>query len=136
MSVTGPVSGLPNTGDPSAGVPGQYPDSDQSLLYPPVDPSSTQRIAQMARLRLRDLPRPFVARQVCSGVAWRFELPVENIDRNQLQVVLTDTTTSGTSQQYPNRDFVMDEHGGIITFQIAPNQGLLLVVQGTYYRDL
>jgi hypothetical protein len=136
MSMTGPVSGLPNTADPTAGVPGQYPDSDQSLLYPPVDPGSTQRIAQMARLRLRDLPRPFVARQVCSGVAWRFELPVENIDRNTVQAVLSDTTAGGTTAQVMNRDYIMDDHGGVLTFQVAPTQGLLLVVQGTYYRDL
>jgi hypothetical protein len=136
MTMTGPVSGLPNPNDPTAGVPGQFPDSDQSLLYPPINPKSTQRIGQMARLRLRDLPRPFIARQVCSGVAWRFELPVSNIDRNTVQAVLTDTTAGGTTQQRVNLDFLLDDHGGIMTFQVAPVQGLLLVVQGTYFRDL
>jgi hypothetical protein len=132
--VTGP-SGLPNPYDITAGTPGQYPDSDQSLAYPPVNPSSTQRIAQMARLRLRDLPRPFVCRQTCSGVAWRFELPVENIDRNTLQVVLTDTTPAGTTTPIINQDFFFDDHGGVLTFNVAPAQGQLMVAQGTYYRD-
>lgn len=136
MSITGPVSGLPNPYDITAGQPGQYPDTDQGLVYPPVNPSSTQRIAQMARLRLRDLPRPFIARQICSGVAWRFELPVINIDRNGLQVVLTDTTDAGTIPQVIDRDFIFDDHGGVLTFQSAPDQGLLLMAQGTYYRDM
>ena len=135
MSVTGPVSGLPNPYDITAGQPGQYPDTDQGLLYPPVDPSSTQRIAQMARLRLRDLPRPFLARQTTSGVAWRFELPVENVQADALQVVLTDTTSNGTVSQVQGQDYVLDAHGGIVTFRAAPGQGLLMVAQGTYYRD-
>lgn len=132
--VTGP-SGLPNPYDVTAGNPGEYPDTDQAMPYPPVNPQSTQRIAQMARLRLRDLPRPFLCRQSCSGVAWRFELPVTNIDRNTIQVVLTDTTTSGTTSPVLNQDYFMDDHGGILTFQDAPGQGLLMVAQGTYYRD-
>jgi hypothetical protein len=133
--MTGPVSGLPNPYDVTAGQPGQYPDTDQTLLYPPVNPSSTQRIAQMTRLRLRDLPRPFLVRQTCSGVAWRFELPVENIERASLQVVLTDTTPVGTQSQVIDQDFFLDDHGGIITFQQAPAQGILVVAQGTFYRD-
>lgn len=136
MSIVSGPSGLPNTTDPTAGQPGQYPDSDQAGLYPPVNPSSTQRIAQMARLRLRDFPRPFIARQVCTGVAWRFELPVQNIDRNGLAVVLTDTTAANTTSQVLGKDFIMDDHGGVITFQVAPAQGLMVVAQGTYYRDL
>lgn len=134
MSLPGP-SGLPNPYDVTAGHPGQYPNTDQSLTYPPVNPSSTQRIAQMARLHLRDLPRPFVARQVCSGVAWRFELPVENVDRNTVQVVLTDTTAGGTVTSILDQDYVLDDHGGIITFQQAPSQNILMVAQGIYYRD-
>jgi hypothetical protein len=134
MPLPGP-SGLPNPYDTTAGHPGQYPNSDQSLLYPPVNPMSTQRVAQMARLHLRDLPRPFVARQVCSGVAWRFELPIENVDRNTIQVVLTDTTAGGTVAAILDQDYVLDDHGGIITFQQAPGQNLLMVAQGTFYRD-
>lgn len=133
--MTGPVSGLPNPYDVTAGQPGQYPDADQNLLYPPVNPSSTQRIAQMTRLRLRDLPRPFLVRQTCSGVAWRFELPVENIERGSVQVVLTDTTAQGTRALVIDHDFTLDDHGGILTFVEAPAQGLLLVAQGTFYRD-
>ena len=136
MSVTGPVSGLPNPYDVTAGTPGQYPDTDQGLPYPPVNPSSTQRIAQMARLRLRDLPRPFIARQTCSGVAFRFELPVENVSAPNLQVVLTDTTAGGTTSLNLGFDFVLDEHGGVLVFSNAPAAGILLVAQGTYYRDL
>src|SRR5262252_1557396 len=130
------VSGLPNPYDITAGTPGQYPDTDQGLPYPPVNPSSTQRIAQMARLRLRDLPRPFIARQTCSGVAFRFELPVENVSAPNLQVVLTDTTTAGTTSLNLGFDFVLDEHGGVLVFSSAPAAGTLLVAQGTYYRDL
>jgi hypothetical protein len=133
--MTGPVSGLPNPYDVTAGQPGQYPDTDQALFYPPVNPQSTQRIAQMARLRLRDLPRPFLCRQTCSGVAWRFELPVTNVERPSLQVVLTDTTSEGTKTQVIDTDFFMDDHGGVLTFQTAPAQGLLMVAQGTFYRD-
>jgi len=133
--MTGPVSGLPNPYDITAGQPGQYPDTDQGLPYPPVDPSSTQRIAQMARLRLRDLPRPFICRQVCSGVAWRFELPVENVSAANLQVALTDTTPGGTTSPVLGTDFVLDEHGGVLVFTEAPKQGLLMMAQGTYYRD-
>jgi len=136
VSLTGPVSGLPNPYDITAGTPGQYPDSDQGQLYPPVNPSSTQRIAQMARLRLRDLPRPFICRQTCSGVAWRFELPVENIQRDALQVVLTDTTEGGTTACAVDQQFLLDDHGGILTFREAPATGMLMVAQGTYYRDL
>lgn len=136
MSLTGPVSGLPNPYDITAGQPGQYPDSDQGLLYPPVNPSSTQRIAQMTRLRLRDFPRPFIARQTCTGAAWRFELPVINIDRASLQVVITDTTAGGTTGLTLGSDYVLDDHGGILTFQEAPGQGMLMVATGTYYRDL
>lgn len=135
MSLTGPVSGLPNPYDVTAGQPGQYPDTDQGLRYPPVNAQSTQRIAQMTRLRLRDLPRPFICRQTCSGVAWRFELPIENIERPSLQVVLTDTTGGGTRAQVVDHDFFLDDHGGILTFTTAPPQGLLLVAQGTFYRD-
>lgn len=136
MSVTGPVSGLPNPYDITAGQPGQYPDTDQALVYPPVNPSSTQRIAQMARLRLRDLPRPFICRQTTSGVAWRFELPVENIHRQTIQIALTDTTAGGTTSPALNVDYFLDDHGGIVVFNEAPAQGLLMVAQGTYYRDL
>jgi hypothetical protein len=132
--VTGP-SGLPNPYDITAGQPGQYPDTDQAQLYPPVNQQSTQRIAQMARLRLRDLPRPFLARQICSGVAWRFELPVENIQRDSLQVVLTDTTAGGTTGLTLGTDYMLDDHGGIVTFNAAPTSGLLMVAQGTYFRD-
>lgn len=135
MSLTGPVSGLPNPYDVTAGNPGRYPDNDQALVYPPVDPPSTQRIAQMARLRLRDFPRPFICRQTCSGVAWRFELPVENVHRTSLQVALTDTTDGGTTSPVLNSDYFLDDHGGIIVFNEAPAQGLLMVAQGTYYRD-
>src|SRR5262252_11185520 len=99
------VSGLPNPYDITAGQPGQYPDTDQALVYPPVDPSSTQRIAQMARLRLRDLPRPFICRQTCSGVAWRFELPVINIERMSLQVAITDTSQGNTQTPVLGSDF-------------------------------
>jgi hypothetical protein len=130
-----PVSGLPNPYDITAGQPGQYPDTDQGLPYPPVDPSSTQRIAQMARLRLRDLPRPFLCRQTCSGAAWRFELPVENVSAPNLQVVLTDTTQGGTTALVLGTDYVLDEHGGSLVFSKAPPGGLLMVAQGTYYRD-
>lgn len=133
--MTGPVSGLPNPYDVTAGQPGQYPDTDQGLRYPPVNPSSSQRVAQMARLRLRDLPRPFLARQTCSGVAWRFELPIENVQRDSLQVVLTDTTATGTRSPVIDQDFFLDDHGGVLTFQQAPAQGLLMVAQGTFYRD-
>lgn len=133
--MTGPVSGLPNPYDITAGTPGQYPDTDQGLPYPPVNPSSTQRIAQMARLRLRDLPRPFICRQTCSGVAFRFELPVENVSAPTLQVVLTDTTVGGTTQANLGYDFVLDEHGGVLVFTKAPAAGILMVAQGTYYRD-
>jgi len=136
VSVTGPVSGLPNPYDITAGQPGQYPDTDQALVYPPVDPSSTQRIAQMARLRLRDLPRPFICRQTCSGVAWRFELPVINIERMSLQVAITDTSQGNTQTPVLGSDFFIDEHGGILIFNEAPGQGLLMVAQGMYYRDL
>ena len=135
MSIVGPVSGLPNPYDVTAGQPGQYPDSDQALVYPPVNPQSTQRIAQMTRLRLRDLPRPFLVRQTTSGVAWRFELPVENIQRDTLQVVLTDTTAGGTSALVLDQDFFLDDHGGVLTFAMAPPQGMLIVAQGTFYRD-
>jgi len=90
----------------------------------------------MARLRLRDLPRPFIARQTCSGVAFRFELPVENVSAPNLQVVLTDTTTAGTTSLNLGFDFVLDEHGGVLVFSSAPAAGTLLVAQGTYYRDL
>jgi hypothetical protein len=128
-------SGLPNPYDVTAGQPGEYPDTDQTLVYPPVNPQSTQRIAQMARLRLRDFPRPFICRQICSGVAWRFELPIENIDRSTIQVVLTDTTAPGTSTPVLGTDFILDDHGGVITFQMAPPANLLMVAQGTYYRD-
>ena len=132
--VTGP-SGLPNPYDITAGQPGQYPDSDQSLLYPPVNPQSTQRIAQMARLRLRDLPRPFMARQICSGVAWRFELPVENIDRDSL---------GGPHRHHRSGHHPPAAGPGLRPgrpwrhphLQHAPTQGLLMVAQGTYYRDL
>ena len=134
MSMIPSASGLPNPYDITAGHPGNYPDSDQRQMYPPVNPSSTQRIAQMARLRLRDLPRPFLARQVCSGVAWRFELPVENID--SMAVVLTDTTEAGTTNVTPGQDFQADDRGGILTFTQAPAQGLLMLASGTYYRDL
>lgn len=134
--MTGPVSGLPNPYDITAGVPGQYPDTDQGLPYPPVSPPSTQRIAQMARLRLRDLPRPFICRQTCSGTAWRFELPVDNVSAPNLQVVLTDTTAGGTTSLVLGTDFMLDEHGGVLVFSAAPGQGLLMVAQGTYYRDL
>jgi len=134
--MTGPVSGLPNPTDTTAGQPGQYPDTDQGLPYPPVDPSSTQRIAQMARLRLRDLPRPFICRQTCSGVAFRFELPIENVSSPNLQVVLTDTTAGGTTQAVLGTDFILDEHGGVLVFANAPSVGILMVAQGTYYRDL
>lgn len=134
--MTGPVSGLPNPYDITAGQPGQYPDTDQGLPYPPVNPASTQRIAQMARLRLRDLPRPFICRQTCSGVAFRFELPVENVSSPNLQVVLTDTTAGGTTQANLGFDFILDEHGGVLVFTQAPAAGMLLVAQGTYYRDL
>ena len=133
--MTGPVSGLPNPYDVTAGQPGEFPDTDQSLLYPPVNPQSTQRIAQMTRLRLRDLPRPFVCRQTCSGTAWRFELPVENVERASLQVVLTDTTAGGTQGLVVDRDFMLDDHGGILTMQAAPQAGLLLIAQGTFFRD-
>ena len=129
------VSGLPNPYDITAGTPGQYPDTDQGLPYPPVNPSSTQRIAQMARLRLRDLPRPFLARQTCSGAAWRFELPVENVSAPNLQVVLTDTSQGGTTALVLGTDYVLDEHGGTLVFNTAPPGGLLMVAQGTYYRD-
>jgi hypothetical protein len=129
------TSGLPNPYDVTAGQPGQYPDSDQTLSYPPVDPQSTQRIAQMTRLRLRDLPRPFLVRQTCSGAAWRFELPIENVERDSLQVVLTDTTSQGTVGLTVDQDFYLDDHGGVMTFTQAPPQGLLLVAQGTFYRD-
>jgi hypothetical protein len=129
------TSGLPNPYDVTAGQPGQYPDADQALLYPPVNPQSTQRIAQMTRLRLRDLPRPFLVRQTCSGVAWRFELPVENIQRANFQVVLTDTTAGGTRSQVIDQDFFLDDHGGTLTFAQAPAQGILIVAQGTFYRD-
>ena len=132
--VTGP-SGLPNPYDVTAGQAGQYPNSDQSLVYPPVNPQSTQRIAQMARLRLRDFPRPFICRQTCSGVAWRFELPVENIDRGSLQIALTDTTPNGTSSPVLNSDYFLDDHGGTLVFNQAPPAGQLMVAQGTYYRD-
>jgi len=90
----------------------------------------------MARLRLRDLPRPFIARQTCSGVAFRFELPVENVSAPNLQVVLTDTTAGGTTSLNLGFDFVLDEHGGVLVFSNAPAAGILLVAQGTYYRDL
>jgi hypothetical protein len=136
VAISGPVSGLPNPYDITAGTPGQYPDTDQGLPYPPVNPSSTQRIAQMARLRLRDLPRPFICRQTCSGVAFRFELPVENVSAPNLQVVLTDTTQGGTTQPNLGFDFVLDEHGGVLVFTQAPAAGLLMVATGTYYRDL
>jgi hypothetical protein len=137
MSVsTGPISGLPNPYDVTAGVPGQYPDTDQALVYPPVNPASTQRIAQMTRLRLRDLPRPFIARQTCSGVSWRFELPVENVERMSLQVALTDTTDGNTTSPVLGGDYFIDEHGGVLMFNTAPAQGLLMVAQGMYYRDL
>ena len=129
------VSGLPNPYDITAGHPGQYPDTDQGGVYPPVDPSSTQRIAQLARLRLRALPRPVLARQTCSGAAWRFELPVENVSAANLQVVLTDTTPGGTTPQVLGTDYVLDEHGGTLVFNQAPPGGLLMVAQGTYYRD-
>ena len=128
-------SGLPNRYDRTAGFPGQYPDSDQVPLYPPVDPPSTQRIAQMARMHLRDLPRPFICRQTCSGVAWRFELPVENIYRGSLQVVLTDTTQGNTQTPVLDSDYFLDDRGGLLIFNSAPGQGLLMVAQGTYYRD-
>ena len=136
MSLVPGPSGLPNPYDVTAGYPGQYPDTDQSLLYPPVNPSSTQRVAQMARLRLRDFPRPFICRQTCTGAAWRFELPVENIDRGTVQVVLTDTTQGQTQSPVLGTDFILDDHGGIVTFSQAPGQGLLMVATGTYYRDL
>jgi hypothetical protein len=68
-------------------------------------------------------------------VAWRFELPVENIDRNTVQVVLTDTTQGGTAAPVLDQDYVLDAHGGIITFQQAPPQNILMVAQGIYYRD-
>jgi hypothetical protein len=133
--VTGP-SGLPNPYDITAGTPGEYPDTDQGYYnYPPVNPSSTQRIAQLTRLRLRDLPRPFLCRQTCSGVAWRFELPVENVQADSIQVVLTDTSQGGTMGQTLGTDYVLDDHGGILTFRTAPAQGLLMVAQGTFYRD-
>jgi hypothetical protein len=136
VSVTGPVSGLPNPYDVTAGQPGQYPDTDQALVYPPVDPPSTQRIAQMTRLRLRDLPRPFICRQTTTGVAWRFELPVENIERASLQVAITDTTAGGTHSLSLDSDFFLDDHSGTLIFNVAPTQGLLMVAQGMYYRDL
>ena len=129
------TSGLPNPYDVTAGQPGQYPDTDQAFRYPPVDPQSTQRIAQMTRLRLRDLPRPFLVRQTCTGVSWRFELPVENVERDSLQVVLTDTTAQGTKGQVIDQDFFLDDHGGVMTFGAAPPQGMLIVAQGTFYRD-
>jgi hypothetical protein len=94
-------SGLPNPYDITAGHSGQYPNMDQARRYPPVDPQSTQRIAQMTRLRLRDLPRPFLVRQTCSGVAWRFQLPIMNIQRDTLQVVITDTTAGTLDVGYP-----------------------------------
>jgi hypothetical protein len=68
-------------------------------------------------------------------VAWRFELPVENVAQENLQVALTDTTPEGTTTPVLGQDFVLDQHGGVLVFTEAPKQGLLMMAQGTYYRD-
>jgi len=131
----GRPSGLPNPYDMTAGNPGQYPNTDQALLYPPVNPMSIQRIAQMARLHLRDFPRPFICRQTCTGNAWRFELPVQNVLRDDLQVVITDTTEQNSRELRLDVDYFLDDHGGLLIFNEAPKTSLLLVAGGTYYRD-
>jgi hypothetical protein len=60
---------------------------------------------------------------------------VENVEAGSFQVVLTDTTQEGTTNQVLGQDYFLDAHGGVLTFRVAPVGGMLMVAQGTYYRD-
>jgi hypothetical protein len=114
----------------------QPSDSDQaSLSYPPLDASSSERIAQMARLHLGDLPTAFSCRQVANGAVYKFELPVENIDAPTMQVVITDGTSENTTTLNTS-GYTCDYRRGTLMLNSSPNNGLFLVVSGVYYRDL
>jgi hypothetical protein len=111
-------------------------DLDQANLgYPPVDVQSSERIAQMTRMHLRDLPIPFTARRLANGVQWRFELPFENIDPNNLSVVLTDSSLPHTYPLVLGQDYTADFRNGVLLLNTAPVENLLLVAQGIYYKD-
>lgn len=113
----------------------QPSDVDQSDLFPLLDIQSTQRIAQLARMHVRDFPMPFQARINTNGVSFRFELPVENIDLNTFQAVLTDGTVPGTRGLIMNQDYTIDPRAGVMLMTFTPTAGLQLQSVGQYYKN-
>lgn len=128
--------GPPDVGDNAAVTnPALNPtDAQQAAQFPPYVSQSSVRIAQMARTRLGDVPATFTARCIVDGAKWRFELPVEKLDTN-LQVVLTDGNTATTTTPVLGTDYTVDYRNGVLSFNQTPSPGLVLVAQGTYYKD-
>lgn len=113
----------------------QPTDASQYGQFPPLAIQSTERIAQMARMRLQDIAQTFDAKTITNGAQWRFELPFEKIEPLSLQVVTTDGTEQNTTNLVANTDYTADYRQGVISLNSTPAPGLILVSTGTYYRD-
>lgn len=114
----------------------QPADIDQVSLFPPLDPQSSQRIAQLARMHLRDYPMPFMSRVMCNGVSFRFELPVANIEPNTFSAVLTDGTAPHTTTLVAGTDFTLDQRQGVMLMTQVPANQIALVCTGQYLKSL
>jgi hypothetical protein len=107
---------------------------DEASMFPPLDIQSSERIAQLARMHLRDFPMPFQARVNTNGVSFRYELPVGNIDPDTFQVAVTTGTTS--AQLVMNTDYTLDQRQGILYLTNVPVAQQLLVASGQYMKSL
>lgn len=113
----------------------QPTDSDQAgFNYPPLGVQSTERIAQMARLHLRDLPIGFQCRIICTGTTYRFELPVENVEPSGFMAVETDGTAGNTHDLDPST-YTVDYRSGTVILDRPPTAGMVVVFAGTHYKD-
>lgn len=121
----------------SLGQPYVSPDDTaQDGQFPPLVAAGTQRIAQLVRMHLGDLPTTFNVRSVTDGVKYVFELPFENVDSNSFQISLTNGTPQGTTQLTLGSGVTLQEHQGTVTFTQPPAADLFVVCSGVYFRSI
>lgn len=129
--------GPPDAGDNAAVTsPSVQPtDAQQAAQFPPLVTQSSVRIAQLARMRLGDVPTAFSCRVIADGAKWLYDLPVEKIDPSAFTLVFTDGTTNNTTTPEPGTDYTMDYRQGSIIFNKTPPPGIVIVAVGSNYKD-
>jgi hypothetical protein len=92
---------------------------------------STVTLAKRVRRIIGDEGETFAAQVMGDGVNSRYELPVENIDPEQLSVQYYGSSTALN----PGHDYVIDYRYGVLTFTTPIPLNQTVTVTGTAYRE-